>query len=68
MGVNECLHPSTGAVVLDLDDVGECGRAVWEGKEFEGGWVVVMLAVDELLSLCDGVSRGQRGRRGGDLG
>lgn len=68
VGINESLNPSASVVVLDLNDVGEGGGTIGEGEKLEGGWVVVVLSVDELLSLGNSVSQGHRGRRRGNLG
>lgn len=68
MGINECLVPSVGRLVLDLDDMGECNGAVALHQILEGGVLAVIRGLHGVLDLRQhGSPRNSRFRRG-DVG
>lgn len=58
MGVDECLNPCAGFIVLYLDYVREHCRTIRKGEEFNGGWVTVVFPIDEFFRFGYGIVNG----------
>lgn len=64
VGVDESLDPSTSLVILDLNDMRQHNGVVILDQEFEGGRMVIELAIESLLSSGNSLLEGDGGCRG----
>ena len=66
VGINECLNPSIGGIILDLNDVGEDCSAVGLGEVLQGNGEIVVFALESCLSLGNSFLSSELGCRRGD--
>ncbi len=58
MSIDECLNPCAGLIVLYLNYVREHGRAILKDEKFKGGWMIVILSVNEFFGFRYSIGNG----------
>ena len=59
VSIDGCLEECAGLVVLNLEDMYECNRAVFPGKVLDLGGVTVVGSIEGALGHGDGLLQGK---------